>query len=299
MLIMEKRKIENSELVLTEQGQVYHLHLRPGDIGDIIFLVGDPGRVKLMSSLFDEVELRVENREFVTHTGRYNGKRVSVLSTGIGTDNIDIVVNELDTLVNIDLDHRTVNEELRSLDLIRLGTSGALHADIDPGNIIVSEIAGGLDNLMHFYAGLDQFAETALAAAFAKHMDWNPGNSRPYFIKADEPLVKKVAREQYFRGITLSAPGFYAPQGRSLRLKLQDADYVEKISSFRYNTYRINNFEMEGSALYGLAHQLGHRALTLCIALANRSTGKFITNYQVFIRQLLAEVLESATTDEE
>lgn len=299
MLIMEKRKIENSELVLTEQGQVYHLHLKPGDIADTIFLVGDPGRVKLMSSLFDVVNLRVENREFVTHTGEYKGKRVTVLSTGIGTDNIDIVVNELDTLVNIDLEQRVVRKELRSLDLIRLGTSGALHADIDPGNIIVSEIAGGLDNLMHFYEGLDRLSETGLGAAFAEHMHWNPGNSRPYFIRASEKLLKKIARENYVHGITLSAPGFYAPQGRSLRMELHDPAYVEKISSFRYGTYRINNFEMEGSALYGLASKLGHRALTLCIALANRSTGKFITNYQDFIKQLLSEVLESATRDDE
>lgn len=294
MLGMEKRKIENSELVLTEAGQVYHLHLKPGDIADTIFLVGDPGRVKLMSSLFDSVELRVENREFVTHTGTFGGKRVSVLSTGIGTDNIDIVVNELDTLVNIDLEQRTVRDNLRSLNLIRLGTSGALHADIAPGSVIVAEVAGGLDNLMHFYAGLEQLTDAGLGAAFAAHMQWNPENSKPYFIPASGKLVDRITREAYFRGITLSAPGFYAPQGRSLRMALQDTQYVEKISSFRYGSYRINNFEMEGSALYGLATRLGHQALTVCIALANRSTGKFITDYQAYVEQLLAEVLESA-----
>lgn len=296
---MEKRKIENSELVLTEAGQVYHLHLKPGDIADTIFLVGDPGRVKLMSSLFDSVELRVENREFVTHTGTFGGKRVSVLSTGIGTDNIDIVVNELDTLVNIDLEQRTVRDNLRSLNLIRLGTSGALHADIAPGSVIVAEVAGGLDNLMHFYAGLEQLTDAGLGAAFAAHMQWNPENSKPYFIPASGKLVDRITREAYFRGITLSAPGFYAPQGRSLRMALQDTQYVEKISSFRYGSYRINNFEMEGSALYGLATRLGHQALTVCIALANRSTGKFITDYQAYVEQLLAEVLESALGDDE
>lgn len=299
MLRMEKRKIENSELVLTEAGQVYHLHLKPGDIADTIFLVGDPGRVKLMSSLFDSVELRVENREFVTHTGTFGGKRVSVLSTGIGTDNIDIVVNELDTLVNIDLEQRTVRDNLRSLNLIRLGTSGALHADIAPGSVIVAEVAGGLDNLMHFYAGLEQLTDAGLGAAFAAHMQWNPENSKPYFIPASGKLVDRITREAYFRGITLSAPGFYAPQGRSLRMALQDTQYVEKISSFRYGSYRINNFEMEGSALYGLATRLGHQALTVCIALANRSTGKFITDYQAYVEQLLAEVLESALGDDE
>jgi len=299
MLRMEKRQIENSELVLTGTGQVYHLHLKPGDIGDTIFLVGDPGRVKLMSSLFDSVELRVENREFVTHTGTYRGKRVSVLSTGIGTDNIDIVVNELDTLVNIDLEKRTVREKLRSLNLIRLGTSGALHADIAPGSVIVAEVAGGLDNLMHFYAGLEQLTDAGLGAAFAAHMQWNPENSRPYFIPASGKLLNRITREVYFRGITLSAPGFYAPQGRSLRMELQDRQYVEKISSFRYGSFRINNFEMEGSALYGLATMLGHQALTVCIALANRSTGKFITDYQTYVKQLLVEVLESVSGDDE
>jgi uridine phosphorylase len=295
---MEKRKIENSELVLTGAGQVYHLHLKPGDIADTVFLVGDPGRVKLMSSLFDTVELRVENREFVTHTGHYKGKRMTVLSTGIGTDNIDIVVNELDTLVNIDLERRTAREDLRSLNLIRLGTSGALHADIVPGSIIVSEIAGGLDNLMHFYAGIDQVADAGLGAAFAEHMQWNAKNSRPYFVHASQQLLRKYSGDDYFRGITLSAPGFYAPQGRSLRLEIQDRQYVEKISNFRYGAYRINNFEMEGSALYGLAASLGHEALTLCIALANRSTGKFITDYKVYVKQLLAEVLERAATND-
>jgi uridine phosphorylase len=295
---MEKRKIENSELVLTGAGQVYHLHLKPGDIADTIFLVGDPGRVQLMSSFFDSVELRVGNREFETHTGWYKGKRISVLSTGIGTDNIDIVVNELDALVNIDLEQRTVRDKLRSLNLIRLGTSGALHADIAPGSVIVSEIAGGLDNLMHFYAGLDQLADSGLGSAFAEHMKWNPLNSRPYFIHASQQLLDKISRKEYIRGITLSAPGFYAPQGRSLRMGVHDRNYVEKISSFSYGGYRINNFEMEGSALYGLATRLGHQALTLCIALANRSTGKFITDYQSYVKQLLSEVLERVAGDD-
>ena len=296
MTRMEKGRIENSELVLTEDGRVYHLHLKPDDIAGTIFLVGDPGRVKLMSSLFDSVEVRIENREFVTHTGTFKNQRVSVISTGIGTDNIDIVVNELDALANLDLEKRMIKQELKSLNLIRIGTSGALHADIEPGSVIVSEIAGGLDNLLHFYAGLQNINDGDLTKAFLSHMKWNPANSHPYFIPSSQNLFSKLVKPAYFKGITLSAPGFYAPQGRALRLEIHDQEYLDRISHFRYGSYRINNFEMEGSALYGLSSLLGHHALTLCIALANRSTGKFITDYQSYVKRLLSEVLESACT---
>ncbi|MEX0981415.1 MAG: nucleoside phosphorylase [Bacteroidales bacterium] len=288
---MEKRSIQNSELVLTPDSRIYHLHLKPEEIAETVFLVGDPGRVKLMSSLFDKVDTQVENREFVTHTGSYNNKRVSVVSTGIGTDNIDIVINELDALVNIDFDTRTVKMNLKSLDLIRIGTSGALHAEIDPGSVIVSEIAGGLDNLMYFYKSINEVKDHHLEEEFNKHMQWNKDNSSPYFVHASEKLMRKVKAERYFTGITLSAPGFYAPQGRSLRMELYDSNFIDKVSSFRSGKHRINNFEMEGSALYGLSHTLGHHALTICIALANRITGKFMTDYQPQVMHLLEDTL--------
>ncbi len=294
---MEKRTIANSELVLTPEGKVYHLKLEPGDVADTVFLVGDPGRVRLMSDMFDQVDVRVENREFVTHTGLFQGKRISVVSTGIGTDNIDIVVNEIDALVNIDLDSRQVKDLHRSLNFIRIGTSGALHADIDPGNVIVSATAGGLDNLMHFYGGSYTLADQDMGKAFAKHMDWNMMNSRPYFIHASPALFDRVMESGWFSGITLSAPGFYAPQGRSLRTRLADPDFIEKVSRFRHESVRINNFEMEGSALYGLSGLLGHHSLTICIALANRITGKFITDYQPFMKDLLGKILDKMTRD--
>ena len=295
---MEKRPIQKSELVLTKDSRIYHLHLRPEDIAETVFLVGDPGRVELMSSLFDEVDTRVENREFVTHTGRYNNKRVSVVSTGIGTDNIDIVINELDALVNIDFDSRTVKKNLKSLDLIRIGTSGALNEEIDPGSIIISEIAGGLDNLMYFYKSSNEVTDHHLEEEFCAHMRWNRDNSRPYFVHASEKLIKKVRAERYFTGITLSAPGFYAPQGRSLRMELYDDNFIDKVCSFRSGKYRVNNFEMEGSALYGLSRTLGHHALTICIALANRITGKFMTDYHPQVMDLLYNTLHSILNDD-
>jgi uridine phosphorylase len=288
---MEKRPVKNSELVLTSDNRIYHLQLKPGEIADTVFLVGDPGRVQLMSSLFDKIDTKVENREFVTHTGLFNNQRVSVISTGIGTDNIDIVVNELDALANIDFITRTEKQHLKSLNLVRIGTSGALHEDIEPGSVILSAVSGGLDNLMYFYKGIDDITDQDLGNGFMTHMQWNEKNSQPYFVHASEKLIRKVRAEHYYSGITLSAPGFYAPQGRSIRTVLSDLQYIDKISSFRSGGYRINNFEMEGSALYGLSRLLGHDALTVCIALANRITGKFITDYKAYMMNLLKDIL--------
>jgi len=295
---MEKREIAKSELVLTDDKRIYHLHLKPEEIADTILLVGDPGRVKLISSYFDIVETVVENREFVTHTGVLNGKHLSAVSTGIGTDNIDIVINELDALANIDLDTRMVKTETRKLRFIRMGTSGALHAEIEPGNVIVAQVAGGLDNLMYFYDGIERINDQELTDSFVSYMNWKPGNSKPYFIPVSPSLLALIDRPEYFKGITLAAPGFYAPQGRSLRLAIHDTNYVDKISAFRSGDLRINNFEMEGSALYGLSRHLGHDALTVCIALANRITGKFATDYQPYIKKLIENILERVTGDE-
>ncbi len=294
---MEKQHLQKSELVLTPDKSIYHLHLKPDDIADTIFLVGDPGRVQVMSSLFDSVELKVENREFVTHTGYYNKKRVSVISTGIGTDNIDIVVNELDALVNIDFDTRTVNEKKKSLRLIRIGTSGALHAEIEPGSVIVSNISCGFDNLLYYYKAFGEVTDTDMGTQFLEHMQWNKYNSNPYFVHAAPALLAVFDADEYFHGITISAPGFYAPQGRSLRMDIASDEYLERISSFRVGDLRINNFEMEGSALVGLSKILGHQAITICIALANRITGRFITEYQPFVKKLLQDVLDKLCTE--
>ncbi|MFC2090642.1 nucleoside phosphorylase [Bacteroidota bacterium] len=295
---MQKQVIPESELLLTGEGKIYHLNLLPGDIGDIIYLVGDPGRVTQMSRLFDSIDQQISNREFHTHTGTYKGKRVSVLSTGIGTDNIEIVVNELDALANINLETRQIKDSHKPLTLIRIGTSGAVQADIVPGSTVLSKISGGLDNVMHFYKDAPAIFESHLGAAFAKHMDWDPDNSRPYFVSASEHLIRKMQKKNYYTEITLSAPGFYGPQGRRLRLKNRQEDYLERLAEFRYDDLRIANFEMEGSALYGLAKLLGHHALTVCSILANRQTGKFITDYRPLIDKLLQEILEVSTANE-
>lgn len=294
---MEKKGIEKSELVLTSQGRIYHLNLKPEDISDTIFLVGDPGRVKVMSGFFDSIETVVENREFVTHTGYYKSKKVSVVSTGIGPDNIDIVINELDALFNIDLATRQIRDEKRKLNLIRIGTSGALHEDIEPGSVIVSKISCGLDNLLYYYKDFSAVTDSGLAKEFKAHMNWPSDNSTPYFVHSSAELLERLGSPEYFYGITLSAPGFYGPQGRTLRMGISDPDYLTKIESFHSGDLRINNFEMEGSALYGLSRILGHNALTICIALANRVSGKFITDYQPFVEKLLKDILSRMTDD--
>ena len=231
-------------------------------MSDTIILVGDPGRVYQVSSHFDTIELKKENREFVTHTGTFRGKRLSVISTGIGTDNIDIVVNELDALYNIDLDSRKTIQAHQKLELIRIGTSGALQPDIVPGSVIVTEIAGGFDGLYHFYSDDRHLNIRELAEAFIEHTGWNRSLPEPYFIKAPGNLISRLSEPEWCSGITLSTPGFYAPQCRSLRLNPHDPDLLRKTGSFRYGRMRINNFEMESSALYALSSMMGHDAVT-------------------------------------
>jgi uridine phosphorylase len=251
-----------------------------------------------MSELFDTVELRTSNREFVAHTGTYNNRKVSVLSTGIGTDNIEIVVNELDALANIDFKTRQSRPEHTSLKLVRVGTSGALQPDITPGDTVLSVISGGLDNVMHFYNDAPSIFDHPMGEAFHRHMNWNLSNSHPYFIHASEELVAKFKKMPCHSDITLSAPGFYAPQGRALRFSGMNDNYLKQLEEFRFSGLRIANFEMEGSALYGISKILGHEALTICAVLANRITGKFISDYQAIVEQLLQEVLDRTTSDE-
>ncbi len=290
--------ISHTDLILNPDGSIYHLHLLPEDIADTIILVGDPGRVKQVSSHFDRIELRKENREFVTHTGIFRGKRISVLSTGIGTDNIDIVLNEVDALVNVDLENRTINPNPKRLTLIRIGTSGALHSDIRPGAQIVTQIAGGFDGLYHFYNDPKGVTVPGLSQAFMNYTGWKRNLSEPYFIQASEKLLTLLSGQDQITGITLSTPGFYAPQVRSIRLDPFDKLLIQKLGSFSFNKLRINNFEMESSALYALSALLGHEALTICVAIANRISNAFLEDYKPAIESLITMVLDKLALDD-
>jgi len=290
--------ISHTDLILNPDGSIYHLHLMPGDIADHIILVGDPGRVKQVSSHFDHIELKKSNREFVTHTGSYKGKRITVLSTGIGTDNIDIVLNELDALVNVDLDQRTIESEHKSLNLIRIGTSGALHEEILPGTQIISRVSGGFDGLYHFYKDPDNFNMEVLARSFMEHSGWKSSLSEPYFIKGSDQLHSLLSGPGLESGITISTPGFYAPQQRSIRLEPFDQELVAKIGTFRFEGMRINNFEMESSALYALSSLLGHQAITICVAIANRISLDFLEAYHESVDDLISLVLDKLTRDD-
>lgn len=287
--------ISHTDLILNPDGSIYHLHLLPEDIADHIILVGDPGRVAQVSSHFDHVELEKQNREFVTHTGRYKGKRITVLSTGIGTDNIDIVLNELDALLNVDLEQRIPFSEHRSLNLIRIGTSGALHADIPPGGNIITRVAGGFDGLYHFYKDPHGFNKEALASSFMEHTAWKSSLAEPYFITGSDKLHSLLSGPGVESGITISTPGFYAPQVRSIRLSPFDPELVSKIGTFRFDGMRINNFEMESSALYALSALLNHHAVTICVAVANRISLEFLEGYHEAIDELITRVLDKLT----
>lgn len=285
-------RISYTDLILNPDGSIYHLALRPEEIADTIILVGDPGRVKMVSSRFDELEIEKSNREFVTHTGSYDGKRISVISTGIGTDNIDIVLNELDALVNVDLKERSVKEKLRSLSFIRIGTCGALHPHIEPGSRIITKIAGGFDGLYHFYQDKDQIGIDKLSEAFRDHTNWKRALPDPYFIKGSEQLISRFSSPEQVAGITLSTPGFYAPQLRSIRLSPFEKNLIQKLTTFQFGPLKINNFEMESSALYALSALMGHQAITICVAVANRISKEFLEDYKPSMESLVEMVLE-------
>jgi uridine phosphorylase len=283
-------KIGESELIINPDGSIFHLHLKPGDIGDTFILVGDQDRVEMISKYFDKIEVQTRNREFRTHTGTYKGKRISVISTGIGTDNIDIVVNELDAICNIDLNTRTVKETKKKLNLIRIGTSGALQGDIPVDTPVVTQMSIGFDGLLNFYKDRDLISDQEIEKAFIKHTGWNGKLAKPYFIGASDFLIEKLGFDM-IKGLTISAPGFYGPQGRVLRLPIVDNELNEKISAFRYNDLRINNFEMESSAIYGLAKLLGHEALTVCVIIANRIRKEYSKDYKIAVENLVVNVL--------
>ena len=283
-------RIGESELILNKDGSIFHLHLRPEHIADNVILVGDQDRVDMISNYFEKVEFKVQNREFKTHTGIYNGKRISVVSTGIGTDNIDIVLNELDAICNIDLHTRTVKTELKKLNLIRIGTSGALQGDIPVDTPVVTQKAIGFDGLLNFYRDRELISDHDAEKSFLKHTGWKNKLAIPYFVDASDELVNKIGFDM-LKGYTISAPGFYGPQGRVLRLQLVDDNLNEKISAFEHNGLKINNFEMESSAIYGLSKLLGHDALTICNIIANRIRKEYSPDYKKAVEQLVVKVL--------
>lgn len=285
------RIIPTSELIINSDGSIFHLHIRPEHLADIVILVGDPGRVEMVASYFDTQECNISSREFRTITGSYKGKRMTVISTGIGTDNIDIVVSELDALANIDFATRTEKAQKRVLTLLRLGTSGAIQPDIPLGSFVFARTSVGFDGLLNYYEGRNDVCDLPLEAAFVEHTGWNPQLPAPYFIDADEALFEHF-KDSVVEGITVAAPGFYGPQGRWLRVAPADKQLNAKIESFRYRGRCITNFEMESSALAGLGRLMGHRAGTICTIIAQRAVKDMNTDYKPFVRQMVEMALD-------
>lgn len=289
------RTIPSSELIINGDGSIFHLHLKPEQLADIVMLVGDPARVAMIAEYFDTKECEVSNREFLTVTGTYKGKRMTVMSTGIGIGNIDICVTELDALANIDFETRQVKEQFRQLTLVRLGTSGAIQQDIEVGEVVFSRTSLGFDGLLSYYEGRDAVCDLDLERAFAEHTGWYEKLPAPYFVDSDKELFnlfKDVTRE----GITIAAPGFYAPQGRWVRIAPHDKSLNQKIEDFKYGERRITNFEMEGSALAGLSALMGHRAATICTIIAQRVAKNACTDYKPFVRRMIEIALDKLAT---
>jgi uridine phosphorylase len=285
---MEKK----TELITNKDGSIFHLNLLPGDISNKIVIVGDQGRVDMLASLMTEIRVRKENREFRTVTGYFENTEITVISSGIGTDNIDILVNELDALVNIDLKTGIVKEEPVSLTFVRIGTSGGLRSDIPAGSCILTETAIGFDGLLHFYEGYDWILDTGLSDYLAEYLEWPDTLSYPYAVNANKELVEVFSNENFKKGITISAPGFYAPQGRRLRLETFDNEINNKLAEFSYRGRTISNYEMESSAIYGLSALLGHKALTICLVIGNRVTGEFVQDYKPLMKDLAVKVFK-------
>lgn len=291
---MEKRYFAESELIINEDESVFHLHLKPCQLADKVILVGDPGRVTLVASHFDSIECEVESREFHSITGLYSGKRITVTSTGIGCDNIDIVLNEMDALANIDFCTRMEKDEFRQLEFVRIGTCGGLQTYTPEGSFICSVKSIGFDGLLNFYAGRNAVCDLAMERALINHLGWS-GNicaPAPYVIDADNELIERIAQDDMVRGVTVACGGFFGPQGRQLRIPLADPNQNKKIESFEYDGLKITNFEMESSALAGLSRLMGHKATTCCMVIANRLTKKSDTGYKTHIDDLIRLVLD-------
>ncbi|MBR5812729.1 MAG: nucleoside phosphorylase [Alistipes sp.] len=292
---MQPRIIPPSELIINDDGSVFHLHLRPEQLADTIILVGDPARVEQIASYFDSEECRAANREFKSVTGLYKGKRMTVLSTGIGIGNIDICVTELDALANVDFATRTEKPQKRQLTMVRLGTSGALQPDIKVGDVVYARTSVGFDSLLGYYAGRNDVCDLNIEKAFIEHTNWSELLPKPYFVNSDDELWE-LFKDSVMEGITIAAPGFYAPQGRWVRLQPADPELNEKIEAFRFEGRRITNFEMEGSALAGLARLMGHRATTMCTIIAQRIAKDACTDYKPFVDRMIRMALDKLAT---
>jgi uridine phosphorylase len=290
--------IKASELIINPDGTVFHLHLKPEDVADTVLLVGDPGRVKMISGYFETIEKEVQNREFVTTTGIYNNMRITVLSTGIGTDNIDIVLNELDALINIEFETREPKPTLKSLNIIRIGTSGSMQYDIPVNSCVISKKSIGFDGLLNFYSGRDFVSDLAFEHAFTQYSNWDMKLPAPYVVECSEFLLRKLSDTHTIEGVNISAPGFYGPQGRVLRIPLADPTLNDKIESFSFEGQKITNYEMESSAIYGLSKLLGHNALTICLIIANRVRGEANENYHSEMEKLVEYILQKISTPE-
>lgn len=285
-------QIAESELIINSRDAVYHLDARPEEIADTVILVGDPDRVPLISRHFNSVEFKLQHREFITHTGLLGNKRLTVISTGIGTDNIDIAMNELDALANIDLATRTIKTALTSLHIIRLGTSGSLQEDIPVDSLVCGTFGLGLDNVMHYYRQKNTDEENGILEAFRSHTSLTSGNVTPYIYSGSNELLKKFRNNNYYHGITVGCPGFYGPQGRILRLELAYPGLIDRLSTFTHNGHRISNFEMESSAIYGLGKAMGHECISVNAIVANRITKQFSKNSEKTVDKLIEQSLE-------
>jgi uridine phosphorylase len=283
---------KKTELITNKDGSIFHLNLLPDDIAHKIIIVGDPGRVDMLASLMQDIRIRKQNREFHTVTGSFENSEITIISSGIGTDNIDILVNELDALVNIDLNTGICKEEPVSLTFIRLGTSGGLRTDVPAGSCLLTETAIGFDGLLHFYEGYDWILDTGLCDSLVEYLEWPDTLSYPYAVNADKELMEIFQNEGFKKGITISAPGFYAPQGRRLRLETFDNEINNKLAEFSYRGRTICNYEMESSAIYGLSALLGHKALTICLVIGNRVTGEFVQDYKPLMSDLALKVFK-------
>jgi uridine phosphorylase len=292
---MNNQPLRPSDLLINEDGSIYHLHLRPEELADTILIVGDPERTDTIAGFFEKIEVSKRNREFYSHTGYYRGMRITALSTGIGTDNIDIVLNELDALANIDFETRLIKEHHRTLRIIRLGTSGSVNPNVPSGAIVLASYGLGIDGTMQYYEGLDSVTDHHMTGRFIEEMNWPSFLPKPYIVPGSQELIR-LFEEGTFKGITVTAPGFYASQGRELRLATSLPGMLDKIGAFSCDGHQVMNFEMETAALYGLAKLLGHQATSVCVILANRALGTYEPKYKDSVKEMITMVLNRLTT---